>query len=85
MEHISKPSIKRLSKRAGVKSMSDDSYEVVNKIIEQNLEEIINVVLVINSQNKNKIITKEDLYNALNLKGCNVSYSNELGINTFIK
>ena len=85
MEYITKPSILRLAKRAGIKSLSEDSYDSIINIINNNMTDLIKVILIVNSENNNKIINKNDVYNSLNLEGYNVSYSNELSRNTFTK
>ena len=85
MEFISKPSITRLARRAGIKSLSNDSYKAINNIIDINLNELLEIILIINSKNNIKTINKNDIYNAFLLKGYNVSYSNDLGTNTFTK
>ena len=70
---INKPSLVRLSKIAGVKSLSQDSYDILNKVALDKLEEVIDTCIIVNSQNKNKIISKKDLYSALHLLGYNLT------------
>ena len=70
---INKPSLVRLSKIAGVKSLSHDCYDIVNKIAFEKLEEIVKTCLIVNSEHKNKIISKKDLYSALHILGHNLT------------
>jgi len=70
---INKPSLVRLSKIAGVKSLSQDSYDILNKVALDKLEEIVDTCIIVNSQNKNKIISKKDLYSALHILGYNLT------------
>jgi len=76
MEHnITKPSIIRLARRAGVKSMADECNETVKKLIDSYLTEIISTALIVNS----------DIYEALRIRGYNVSQSTDLGTTTCTK
>jgi histone H3/H4 len=70
---LNKPTVIRLSKIAGIKNVSADSYDILNKVISQKIEEIIDTCLILNSEKKNKIVSKEDLYNSLNLLGYNLT------------
>jgi len=70
---INKPSLVRLSKIAGVKSLSHDSYDILNKVALDKIEDIVHTCIIVNSQNKNKIISKKDLYSALHILGYNLT------------
>ena len=75
---ITKPSITRLSRRAGVKSLSDDCHDVIRKIIEYKLEEVLNAVINVNSEHNTKTILSSDVYDALHLLNHKVTVSSEL-------
>lgn len=75
---ITKPSITRLSRRAGVKSLSDDCHDVIRKFIEYKLDEVLKVVINVNSEHNTKTIISSDVYDALHLLNHNVTVSNEL-------
>ena len=79
MEHLTKPSITRLARKAGVKSLSDECHNSIRKIVEQNLNEIIISALVVNSEHNSKTLMKEHIYEALRLLGHNVAQSNDMG------
>ena len=85
MYHIPKPSITRLSRRAGVKSLSDECYNTVRGLIDMYLSEIINTALVVNSEHNTKTLMPEDIYDALLLKGYNVAQSHDMGTTTCAK
>jgi histone H3/H4 len=85
MDHITKPSITRLARRAGVKSLSDDCYNSVRNLAGGYLTEIINTALVVNSEHNTKTLMPDDVYEALRLRGYNVTHSNELGTTTCAK
>jgi histone H3/H4 len=82
MENITKPSITRLARRAGVKSLSDDCYNNIRNIVNTQLSDIIVAVLVVNSEHNTKTLMPEDVYEALRLRGHNVTQSSDLGTST---
>ena len=85
MEHITKPSITRLARRAGVKSLSDDCYNSIRNLVENKLSDVINVALVVNSEHNTKTLMPEDNYEALFINGYNITQSSDLGTNTCVK
>jgi histone H3/H4 len=82
MEDITKPSITRLARRAGVKSVSDDCFNPIRNIIASRLDEIIKAVLVVNSEHQTKTLMTDDIYDAFSLLGNNITQSNDLGTTT---
>jgi len=85
MDHIAKPSLVRLARKAGIKSMSDDCYPEVYKLITTNLDKIIATALIINSENGTKTLMNNDLYQAMKINGYIVAESTDLGTNTCAK
>jgi histone H3/H4 len=85
MENITKPSITRLARRAGVKSISDDCYDTIRNLVGLYLSEVIVAALVVNSEHNTKTLMPEDIYEALRLRGYNVAQSNELNTTTCAK
>ena len=67
MDNISKPSINRIAKLAGIKSMSDDCYDLIKNIMFEKLDDIIKVAIITNSERQTKTLMVEDIYNALNI------------------
>jgi histone H3/H4 len=82
---ITKPSIARLARRAGVKSLSEDCYEEVNDFIDNFLYKILKVIFIVNKNKNNKTILSEDIYDALQLIGYNLSKSTDIGTCTYTK
>jgi len=82
MEDITKPSITRLARRAGVKSVSDDCFNPIRNIIASRLDELIKAVLVVNSEHQTKTLMTDDIYDAFSLLGNNITQSNDLGTTT---
>lgn len=78
MENITNPSIVRLARKAGIKSMSNDCYEAIRKIAKNELDDIIKTVLVVNSEHNTKTIMQEDIYDAFKIRGHNVAQSQDL-------
>ena len=78
MENITKPSITRLARRAGVKSLSDECYNNIRNIVNTQLSDIVVAALVVNSEHNTKTLMPEDIYEALRLRGHNVTQSSDL-------
>lgn len=85
METITRPSITRLARRAGVKSVSDECFDSIRVLIDDKLREIINVSMVVNSEHQTKTLMVDNVYEALHLMGENVTQSMDLGTSTFRK
>jgi len=85
MDGITKPSITRLARRAGVKSVADECYDTIRNIVSNKLTEIISVALIVNSEHQTKTLMAENVYNALYLLNHNVAQSADLGTTTCIK
>jgi histone H3/H4 len=85
MEHITKPSITRLVRKAGVKSMSEDCYPVIRNLIQTIIEDIVSKALIMNSEHSTKTLMNEDIYEALSFMGYNVGRSDCVGSNTLSK
>lgn len=82
INEITKPSIIRLARRAGVKSISDECFNHIHNIIEQRLTEIISTVLIVNSQHQTKTLMSSDVYDGLYLLGENITQSKDLSRKT---
>lgn len=71
--HISKLSIIKLARRAGIKTISKDSYDIVRTIIIKELNEIILKALILNSENNTKTLMVDDIYHSIKMKGINLT------------
>jgi histone H3/H4 len=85
MEDITKPSITRLARRAGVKSVSDDCFNAIRHIMANRLDELILAALIVNSEHQTKTLMSDDVYDAFSLIGQNVTQSSDLGTSTCSK
>lgn len=82
MEDITKPSITRLARRAGVKSVSDDCFHAIRQLIDDRLNELVYTALIVNSEHQTKTLMSDDVYDAFALLGHNVTQSGDLGTST---
>ena len=85
MEYITKPSITRLARRAGAKSMSEECYSTIHDYIGSTIEDIVEVALLVNMARSTKTLMEDDVYDALRLKGYNVAQSSDLGSGTCLR
>jgi histone H3/H4 len=85
MEDITKPSITRLARRAGVKSVSDECYNTIRHVINKKVEELMKTSLIVNSERQTKTLMAEDVYDAFSIKGNYITQSSELGTTTCSK
>lgn len=82
---ITKPSITRLARRAGIKSISEECFPYIRALIEQKLDIVVRNSLVVNRERQTKTLMTEDVYQALALTGENIAQSHELGTTTVTK
>lgn len=85
MEYITKPSITRLARRAGVKSIAEDCYPVIHEAIGQAIRDVVKTALIVNSERSTKTLMTDDIFDALHLNGHNVAQSTDLGTTTCLK
>jgi histone H3/H4 len=78
IDNISKPSITRLARQAGIKSLSEDCFETVRNLIDEKLNEIVKTILVVNSEHQTKTVMVGDVYKALHILNYNVAESEYL-------
>lgn len=85
MEKITKPSINRLAKRSGIKSLSEDCYDTIKNLIGMELNIIISNILIVNAQNNTKTIMPKDVYDTFDLMNYNITQTSNLNTNTCLK
>ena len=83
--NIPKPSITRLARKAGVKTLADDCYPVLNHIIERKLKEILDHSIQLNSLRDIRTLMLVDIENSLKFGGEYVSHSQYMGNATVLK
>lgn len=70
----------KLSRRAGVKSISDECYDTIRKIVDHKLIEVVKAIIVVNSEHSTKTIMTHDVYDALQLLNHKVTQSQDLNV-----
>jgi histone H3/H4 len=78
IDNISKPSITRLARQAGIKSLSEDCFETVRNLIDDKLNEVVKTIIVVNSEHQTKTVMVGDVYKALQILNYNVAESSYL-------
>lgn len=82
MDNFTKPSIIRLARRAGVKSMSEDCYEIVRNLIGLKLHEILRLAVIVNNERMTKTLMVDDVSEAFRLINKNIARSDDLSNST---
>jgi histone H3/H4 len=82
---LTRPSLTRLSRKAGIKSLSEECYPYIRALIVQRATDIIKNSLIINQQHQTKTLMDSDVYEALALFNENMTQSNDLGTTTLQK
>ena len=74
---LAKLSLKNLSKRAGIKLLSNDCVPLLRSFMDVKLNEFALIMNAIIQQKGTKIITDSDVYNAFALMKLNIARSDE--------
>ena len=69
MSNITKPSLQRMSRQAGVKTLSHDCVNTIRKLLYTETYNLCKSVTTINSHTGTKTIMPNDLYTSLRLNG----------------
>lgn len=78
MDEFTKPSILKLARKAGIKTLSEDCYNTIRNLIGLKIDKTISDVLILNSERKTKTILLDDLIDSYALKNKFISKSTEL-------
>ncbi len=79
MDSVTKPSIQRLCKKAGVKSMSVQCVDLIKNIMELECDVLIDNIISYNETSKAKTVMASDVYKSINDIGYILSKSDHLG------
>jgi len=82
MSSITNPSLYRLARQAGVKTMSSDCTDVLRKLLKLRADEISKSIIVLNKQSGTKTFMPNDVYSAMNIMGINLTKSDVMGETT---
>lgn len=78
MEYISKPSITRLARRSGIKTLSEECYGSIRIQVQKMLEEVLTLALIVNSESNTKTLMSKDVYEAIKHMGYNMASSSTI-------
>ena len=78
---LSKSSITKLARRAGVKSLSEETYNTIRSLIGIKLKDVIKATVIVNDSHQTKTIMGNDVYKALNMLNYNITQSDNLNSN----
>ena len=72
LEGVTKPAIRRLARRGGVKRISSDIYQYTRTILRSWLESVVRDSITYTEHGKRKTVTASDVVYALKRKGRNL-------------
>jgi len=75
--NITKPSLQRIARQAGIKSMSDECVDIIRTLLHAKTAEICDILILQN--NYTKTIMVDDVYTALKSLNVNLARSDNLG------
>ncbi len=75
---FSKPSILRLARKAGVKCVAENCYELIDSMIYMRLQEIIEDALTVKNTRGGKVLTQDDVRESLSLQGIHIPPAHNL-------
>jgi histone H3/H4 len=84
-KNITKPSIIKVARKAGVKNISEDCMDPIRQLIVSDITEIMRHCVLINNIKGTKTILLDDLHEALKIMGYNTAKSDELNSLTMVK
>lgn len=80
MKEFTKPALIRIARQAGIKTISDDCYDLIRTIISLRLKELCKVINIVHSQKNTKTIMADDVYEAFSQLNLAITTSSELEI-----
>ena len=82
---MTRPSITRLARRAGVKSISEECFPDIRALVTQRLHIVIQNALIVNSEHQTKTLMTDDIYESLATLEENLTQSHDLCTTTVSK
>ena len=79
---ITKPSLTRLARKAGIKSISEETFPYIYAVFEQHLTDVLRTSLHVNEYMGTKTLMQENVYTALSFFDQNLAQSQDLSFNT---
>lgn len=75
MDNIKKITIKRLAECAGIKSLSDDCYDLIRRIIEEQVKEVVTVGHTLMVEDNSKTLSNKHIQLSLEYSGHNFLFN----------
>lgn len=79
---VTTPTITRLARKAGVKSVAEDCYSHIRALLYQELTKVVEASVIVNSAHQTKTLMPDDVYQALVFLDKNLTQSHDLGTTT---
>ena len=67
--YFTRPSIVKLARKAGVKSLAEDCYQVIDTLMIDSIERFVREGLLVNKVRGAKVLTADDVQHALQQRG----------------
>jgi hypothetical protein len=82
---ITLPVLSRLSKKAGIKTISKNCYPLIRELYDEELTRVLNVISVIAEEKDVTTLTEQELNKALELLNINITCSEHIGTTVITK
>ncbi len=69
IKYFTRPAIMKLARKAGVKSLSEDCYKVIDTIMAARIEQLVKDGLIVHKFRGAKVLTCDDIQEAAKLRG----------------
>ena len=79
---ITKPSLERLARCAGIKTSALPVTDVMRDLLTSKAREICKTILIVNQQSGTRTIMPQDAYDALDLMGVKLTKTENMGDST---
>ena len=73
---IKNTALNKLSKRAGVKTLSNDAYPIIHNILTNKINEVSDIIKCVNAENGTQNIMIKDIQTAFEIMGINIILNN---------
>ena len=69
VKYFTRPAIMKLARKAGVKSLSEDCYRLIDSILASRIEQLVKDGLLVHKFRGAKVLTCNDIQEAAKLRG----------------
>ena len=75
---FTRPSLLKIARKAGIKSLADDCYHLIDTMMIDRIEKLVREGILVNKVRGGKVLTAEDVQVAAHLRGQNVTSGDAL-------